>query len=85
MRAAVCAGGKAEFNLAGVATFHCRSRCVEHKYPFIKGIVHRKIMDIKGIAWRENPAYILMKLIPMGTVRKWGETTGDCGEGTCED
>ena len=37
-------------------------------------------MDIKGIAGRENPTDILMKLIPIGTVRNWGETRGDWGE-----
>ena len=75
MWAAVCAGGEADFKLARVATFRCWSRCVEHKYHFIKEIVHCKIMDIKGIAGRENPANILMKLISMGTVRG----------GACED
>ena len=62
---------EAAIKLTKTQTFHRRTRHVEHKWHFIREMVDRKLIIVKGIKGKENPADPLTKLLPMTVLRSW--------------
>ena len=62
---------EAAIKLTKTQTFHRRTRHVEHKWHFIREMVDRKLLIVKGIKGKENPADPLTKLLPMTVLRSW--------------
>ena len=62
---------EAAIKLTKTQTFHRRTRHVEHKWHFIREMVDRKLIIVKGIKGKENPADPLTKLLPMTVLRNW--------------
>ena len=66
---------EAALKLTKTQTFHQRSRHIEHRHHYIKELVNRNLVEMKGIAGTENPADIMTKIVPMSTMRSWREKT----------
>ena len=64
---------EAALKLTKTQKFHRRSRHIEHKYHYIRQLVHNQQLTMVGIAGKENPADILTKLLPMSKVQEWKE------------
>ena len=62
---------EAAIKLTKTQTFHRRTRHMEHKWHFIREMVDRKLLIVKGIKGKENPADLLTKLLPMTVLRSW--------------
>ena len=62
---------EAAIKLTKTQTFHRRTCHVEHKWHFIREMVDRKLLIVKGIKGKENPADPLTKLLPMTVLRRW--------------
>ena len=62
---------EAASKLTKTQAFHLRSRHIEHKYHFTREMVNRGLVEVKGIAGKENPADVLTKLVPMSIIKKW--------------
>ena len=62
---------EAAIKLTKTQTFHCQSRHIEHPHHFIREIVDRKLITMKGIAGKENPADPLTKLLLMSKLTEW--------------
>ena len=55
--------------------FHRRTRHIEHRHHYIRELVDRKLIIVKGIRGKENPADPLTKLLPMTSLKKWMKET----------
>ena len=66
---------EAALKLTKTQTFHQRSRHVDHKYHYIRELVNRKLLEVKGIPAKENPADIMTKIVPMCLVKEWRSKT----------
>ena len=64
-------GNEAALKLTKTQTFHQRSRHIEHRHHYIRELVNRNLVEMRGIAGMENPADIMTKIVPMITMRKW--------------
>ena len=62
---------EAALKLTKTQTFHQRSRHIDHRYHYIRELVNRNLLEVKGIPGKENPADIMTKLIPMSKLKKW--------------
>ena len=62
---------EAAIKLTKTQTFHRRSRHIEHRHHFIREMVDRNLIMMKGIAGKENPADPLTKLLPMSQLTEW--------------
>ena len=62
---------EAAIKMTKTQTFHRRTRHIEHRHHFIRELLDRKLIVIKGIKGKENPADPLTKLLPMTTLRNW--------------
>ena len=62
---------EAAIKLTKTQTFHRRSRHIEHRHHFIREMVDRNLIIMKGIAGKENPADPLTKLLPMSQLTEW--------------
>ena len=55
--------------------FDRRTRHIEYRRHYIRELVDRKLIIVKGIRGRENPADPLTKLLPMTGLKKWMRET----------
>ena len=62
---------EAAIKLTRTQTFHRRSRHIEHRHHFIREMVERKLITMRGITGKENPADPLTKLLPMSKLTEW--------------
>ena len=76
--AAMFVDNEAAIKLTKTQTFHRRSRHIEHRHHFIREMVDRKLITMKGITGKENPADPLTKLLPMSKLMEW--TTKICSK-----
>jgi len=61
------------YNLSKVSKFARRSRHIEHQYHYLCQQVRSGKLRIRTIAGKNNPADILMKLLPMRVMNAWKE------------
>ena len=61
---------EAALKLMKTQTFHRRTRHIEHRYHYIRGLVDKGLI-IRGISGKNNPADPLMKLLPMSLIGPW--------------
>ena len=69
--AKVYTDNEAAAKLTKTQKFHQRSRHIEHRFHYIRQLVTKQQLVVKGISGKENPADILTKLLPMTVVTKW--------------
>ena len=69
--AVIFVDNEAAIKLTKTQTFHRRSKHIEHRHHFIREMVDRKLITMKGIAGKENPADPLTKLLPMSMLMEW--------------
>ena len=62
---------EAAIKMTKTQTFHRRTRHIEHRHHFIREMVDRNLIMVKGIRGKENLADPLMKLLPMTTLKTW--------------
>ena len=62
---------EAAIKLTKTQTFHRRSRHIEHRHHFIREMVDRELITMRGITGKENPADPLTKLLPMSKLTEW--------------
>ena len=62
---------EAAIKLTRTQTFHRRSRHIEHRHHFIREMVERKLITMRGITGKENPADPLTELLPMSKLTEW--------------
>ena len=62
---------EAAIKMTKTQTFHRRTRHIEHRHHFIRELVDKKLIIVKGIKGKENPADPLTKLLPMIALRNW--------------
>ena len=62
---------EAAIKLTKTQKFHRRTRHIEHKYHYVREMVNRDLVIIKGISGKQNPADPLTKLVPMSTLANW--------------
>ena len=62
---------EAALKLTKTQTFHQRSRHIEHRHHYIRELVDRKLIQVKGIPGKENPADIMTKITPMSLMKEW--------------
>ena len=62
---------EAAIKMTKTQVFHRRTRHIEHRHHFIRELVDRKLIIIKGIKGKENTADPLTRLLPMTTLKNW--------------